>query len=71
MRHTAADDAEWHMKQKKNCRNQPTFNRIIQLLKTYKGAPKEKVRLQQNLFFQFNGVCPYLDDCNPKFSRCY
>jgi hypothetical protein len=51
MGHTAADDAEWHMKQKKNRRNQPTFNRIIQLLKTYKGAPKEKVRLQQNLFF--------------------
>lgn len=48
MGHTAADDAEWH---KKNRRNQATFNRIIQLLKTYKGAPKEKVRLQRNLFF--------------------
>ena len=51
MGHTAADDAEWHMKLKKNRTNQKTFYQIIELLKTYKGAPKEKVRLQQNLFF--------------------
>jgi len=51
MGHTAADDATWHMKLKKNHTKQKTFDQIIQLLKTYRGGPKEKVRLQQNLFF--------------------
>ena len=51
MGHTAADDAEWHMKLEKKGEKQTTFDQIIELLKTYKGAPKEKVRLQQNLFF--------------------
>jgi hypothetical protein len=35
MGHTAADDAEWHMKLKKNRTNQKTFYQIIELLKTY------------------------------------
>jgi hypothetical protein len=48
MGHTAADDVEWHMKPEKNGEEQTTFDQIRELLKTYKGAPKEKVRLQQN-----------------------